>query len=53
LDDITPLAQGQDLARRFVGSKLVILEGVSHIPHLEDPAQLNTALLAFLATLPR
>ncbi len=53
LDDITPLAQGEDLARRFTGSKLVVLEGVSHIPHLEDPAQLNAALLGFLTTLPR
>ena len=52
LDDITPLAQGEDLARRFVGSKLVVLEGVSHIPQLEDPAQLNVALLAFLKGLP-
>jgi pimeloyl-ACP methyl ester carboxylesterase len=52
LDDITPLAQGEDLARRFVGSKLLVLEGVSHIPQLEDPAQLNVALLAFLKDLP-
>ena len=52
LDDITPLAQGEDLARRFVGSKLAILEGVSHIPQLEDPGQLNTALRAFLDGLP-
>jgi hypothetical protein len=28
------------------------LEGVSHIPQLEDPAQLNVALLAFLKDLP-
>ena len=52
LDDITPLVQGEDLSRRFVGSKLVVLEGVSHIPQLEDPAQLNVALLAFLKGLP-
>ena len=52
LDDITPLVQGEDLSRRFVGSKLVVLEGVSHIPQLEDPAQLNIALLGFLKGLP-
>lgn len=38
LDDITPLAQGEDLARRFVGSKLAILDGVSHILSSKTPA---------------
>jgi len=53
LDEVTPLAQGEDLHRRFVGSQMVILEGVNHIPQLEDPAKLNSTLLTFLAGLPR
>lgn len=53
LDEVTPLAQGEDLARRFIGSQLVIMEGVNHIPQLEDPTKLNATLLTFLATLPR
>ena len=52
IDDVTPLAQGEDLAKRFAASKLVVLDGVNHIPHLENPEAFNTALLDFLKSLP-
>lgn len=52
IDDVTPLAQGEDLAKRFSGSSLIVLEGVNHIPHLENPEAFNVALLKFLSALP-
>lgn len=52
VDTVTPLAQGEDLARRFKGSRLVVMEGVNHIPHLEAPQAFNAALLEFLKSLP-
>jgi pimeloyl-ACP methyl ester carboxylesterase len=52
IDDVTPLVQGEDLAKRFQSSKLVVLDGVNHIPHLENPDGFNAALLDFLKTLP-
>ena len=47
-DDITPLSQGRDLAALVPGAELVILDGVGHIPAIEDPRGFNRALLAFL-----
>jgi pimeloyl-ACP methyl ester carboxylesterase len=52
VDTVTPLTQGEDLARRFNGSRLVVMEGVNHIPHLEAPQAFNAALLDFLKSLP-
>ena len=52
IDNVTPLAQGEDLAKRFAGSKLVVLDGVNHIAHLENPEAFNAALLDFLKALP-
>jgi len=43
-DAVTPLAQGERLQRLVPGSTLDIIEGVGHIPHIEDEP-------AFLATL--
>ncbi|MDB5481006.1 MAG: alpha/beta hydrolase fold [Caulobacteraceae bacterium] len=36
------------LARMIPGAKLIILPGVSHFAMLQDPAQFNAAVLAFL-----
>jgi pimeloyl-ACP methyl ester carboxylesterase len=36
------------LARAIPGAKLIILPGVSHFAMLQDPAQFNAAVLAFL-----
>ena len=48
-DAVTPLAQGRDLAALVPGARLVVLEGVGHIPAIEDPRGFNRALLDFLA----
>jgi len=37
------------LARSIPGAKLIILPGVSHFAMLQDPAQFNAAMLAFLS----
>jgi pimeloyl-ACP methyl ester carboxylesterase len=47
-DDITPLPEGRDLASLVPGAELVVLEGVGHIPAIEDPRAFNRALLGFL-----
>lgn len=50
-DTVTPLPQGENLAKRIPGSKLVVLKGIGHIPQIEDTAAFNAELLAFLASL--
>lgn len=47
-DDLTPLAQGEDLARLIPRAELVILKNTGHIPAVEDPAAFNAALIQFL-----
>ncbi len=47
-DTITPLPQGQELARITPGAKLVVMENVGHIPQVEDNALFNNHLLKFL-----
>lgn len=44
-DSITPLAQGERLAALVPGARLVVLDGVGHIPQLEAPAQFEAALV--------
>lgn len=48
LDTITPLVQGERLARLTPRSELTVLQGVGHIPQIEDPAHFNEALLRVL-----
>jgi pimeloyl-ACP methyl ester carboxylesterase len=48
-DAVTPLPQGQWLNARIPGSRLVVLDGLGHIPQIESPPRFNAALLAFLA----
>ncbi len=47
-DTVTPLADGRRLEKLLPDAKLVILPGVGHIPQIEDPAGLNSALTSFL-----
>ncbi|MCO6384514.1 alpha/beta fold hydrolase [Oceanicola sp. 502str15] len=47
-DTATPLAQGERLAALVPGARLWPLEGVGHIPHIEDPAAFGAALLEAL-----
>ena len=48
MDTVTPLAQGSRLAGLLSGSKLVVLDGVGHIPQIEDPSRTNEELVRFL-----
>jgi pimeloyl-ACP methyl ester carboxylesterase len=47
-DVTTPLAQGQRLAQLIAGAELAVMPGVGHMPQIEDTAQFNRLLLAFL-----
>jgi pimeloyl-ACP methyl ester carboxylesterase len=47
-DDITPLAQGEDLKSLIAGATLTVLPGLGHIPQIEDPQVFNSALIVAL-----
>ncbi|AXK72644.1 alpha/beta fold hydrolase [Lysobacter sp. TY2-98] len=51
-DTITPIAQAEHLKTLVPGARLEVLHGVGHIPHLEDPASFEPALLRALAQAP-
>lgn len=48
-DDVTPLAQGQRLARLMRARRFTVLKEVGHIPHVEAPAPFAAALEGALA----
>ena len=48
LDTTTPLAQGKRLERMIAGSQLVVMEGIGHMPQIEDPSGFDRILLRFL-----
>jgi pimeloyl-ACP methyl ester carboxylesterase len=48
-DTATPLDQAERLHALIRGSRLAVLDGVGHIPQIEDPDALDAALLRFLA----
>ncbi len=50
-DRMTPVKYSQFLAERIADSRLVIVEGAGHYVMLEQPAEVNRALLDFLADL--
>ncbi len=45
-DDVTPLAQANDLRTLIPSASLKLLNDVGHIPQIEDPDRFNAALLA-------
>jgi pimeloyl-ACP methyl ester carboxylesterase len=47
-DTLTPLAQGLDLQSLIANAGLTVLPGLGHIPQIEDPAVLATALVTAL-----
>jgi pimeloyl-ACP methyl ester carboxylesterase len=51
-DDVTPLAQGEEIARLVPGSTWVALAGVGHIPAIEATGAFNAALVGWLARTP-
>ncbi len=51
-DTVTPLKQGERLARLIGASKLEVLAGVGHMPQIEDPSAFRAALDRALAEMP-
>ena len=49
-DGIIPVRHGIDAHRAIASSRLEIIEGVGHFPHVEAPARFNEMLLDFLST---
>ncbi|MCG2689749.1 alpha/beta hydrolase [Candidatus Parcubacteria bacterium] len=47
-DKLTPLKQGKLMQAKIPNSQLVILEGLSHTPYLENPKLLSQKILSFL-----
>lgn len=43
-DTTTPLSQGEQLHALIASSSLTIIDGVGHMPHLEDPVAFDSAL---------
>jgi pimeloyl-ACP methyl ester carboxylesterase len=52
-DTITPLWQGQKLMQAIPKSAMRVLNGLGHIPQIEDPTEFNEALLPFLEQVKR
>jgi pimeloyl-ACP methyl ester carboxylesterase len=49
-DAYTPVADAQLIHELVPGSRLIVVDDAGHLPGLEAPAEVNAALLAFLAT---
>ena len=47
-DTVTPLWQGQELAKLIPNSRLAIIDAVGHIPYIEDPQKFDDVLIQFL-----
>ena len=47
-DAVTPLWQGERLHQLIPHSQLIVLDGVGHIPYIEDPPRFTAALRALL-----
>ena len=50
-DKVTPPRDAELMHREIRGSRLEVIEGASHISNIEQPAQFNRALKAFLDAL--
>jgi pimeloyl-ACP methyl ester carboxylesterase len=50
-DRLVPPSVGEDFARRIAGSRLVVLDGLGHVPHEEDPARTLAEVQRFLGSL--
>lgn len=47
-DPIIPVSHGHDTHAAMPGSRLEVIEGVGHYPHVEDPAAVEGALVEFM-----
>jgi pimeloyl-ACP methyl ester carboxylesterase len=50
-DTVTPLAQGEEIARLIPGAKLIVIPEVGHIPQIEAPVAFRAILFAALELL--
>jgi pimeloyl-ACP methyl ester carboxylesterase len=48
-DRLLPPEDAERFAREIAGSELVVLEGLGHVPHEEDPARTAAIVQAFIA----
>jgi pimeloyl-ACP methyl ester carboxylesterase len=48
-DLLIPVTNGEQLAARIPGARLVLLDPCGHFPHIERPAETSAAILEFLA----
>lgn len=53
LDRLIPLQSGQRFAQDIPGARLVVLEGLGHVPQQEDPLRSVTEVQRFLGILPQ
>ena len=51
-DRLIPLQAGRQFAREIAGAKLVVFEGLGHLPHQEDPDRTVVEVLKFLELAP-
>ncbi len=51
-DTVTPLEQGEFIAASFAKGRLDVLDGVNHIPHVEDPGRVFALIEPFLRQQP-
>ena len=51
IDDVTPLPAQEKLSTIFSNCKMVVLEGLGHLTHYEEPAKTGILVQAFLANL--
>jgi pimeloyl-ACP methyl ester carboxylesterase len=47
-DTVTPLEQGEHLVKAMPRARLHRLEGLGHIPHIEDPEAVHAVLVPYL-----
>lgn len=52
-DTVTPPAQGEALSALIPGARLMLLDGVGHIPQIEAPQAFQAALIEALVTISR
>ena len=50
-DTVIPIKEGEYLQRIMPNAELVVMEGVNHIPHVEDHAKFIEVVLGFLNSL--
>jgi pimeloyl-ACP methyl ester carboxylesterase len=52
-DRLIPPSDAARFAERLAGSRVVLLEGLGHVPHEEDPVRSVAPVLPFVAALTR